>query len=482
MSFSNAQTFSIEKQRTSIQLETDTFFASRPSVLEILSGFHFTMKLINIVLVGATAVAAASHKHMHRHADHHASPVAKRADKVVIDEAVVTKYEMNGKELKADVVEQGVKDGIYVLLDATTAAAPVATKAAVAAGEFLEQKKPSTLAAPTTTSVAPAPPPTTSAAAPSKSSAPSSGSGATGLDADFPSGEISCDTFPSEYGAVEATYLKMGGWIGLQMTPSFSPGDAAIHLINTGIGGDNCATNSFCSYACPPGYQKSQWPSSQGGTGQSIGGLYCNSDNMLELTNSDLSKKLCIKGTGEVKVKNTIGRNVPICRTDYPGTESETVPLNTLPGQEYELTCPDSTKYYKWGDKSTSAQYYINPAGSPLEDACRWNEAGSNMGNWAPVNLGVGKGPTGATYISIFANKPTNPDGKLNFNLEIVGDVSGKCAYIDGEFYNNGVVDPSGCTVSFPPPSLPCRYQSRNNHSNTSTQVLVTGTATYKIY
>ncbi|OBT67628.1 hypothetical protein VE03_03801 [Pseudogymnoascus sp. 23342-1-I1] len=421
------------------------------------------MKLITIALVGATAVAAASHKHMHRHADHHGSPVAKRADKTVIEDAVVTKYEMNGKELKPDVVEQGVKDGIYVLLDAeVSSVAPVATKAAVAAGEFLE-KKPTTLAAPSTTSTtsvaAPVTPTTSTSAAPvSTSAAPSTGSGATGIDADFPSGEIDCDTFPSAYGAVAASWLDLGGWTGLQMTPSYAPGDSSISLINTGIGGDNCVINSFCSYACPPGYQKSQWPSSQGATGQSIGGLYCNAKGKLELTNSALSKTLCIKGTGEVKVKNTIGRNVPICRTDYPGTESETVALDTQPGQEYELTCPDANKYYTWGDAATSAQYYINPAGSPVKDACRWNEAGSNMGNWAPVNLGVGKGPTGATYISIFANKPTNPDGKLNFNLEITGDVSGKCAYIDGEFYNNGVVDPSGCTV------------------------LVTGTATYKIY
>ncbi|OBT47618.1 hypothetical protein VE00_02931 [Pseudogymnoascus sp. WSF 3629] len=426
------------------------------------------MKFITIALVGASAVAAASHRHVHRHAPHvQGSAVAKRAaDKTVVEDAVVTKYEMNGKELPAAKVEQGVKDGIYILLDATTSVAPVSTKVAVpAAGEFLEQKKPSTIAAPSTTTTPPPPPPTTSSvvvAAPTVSApaAPSSGggSGATGIDADFPSGTIDCDKFPSAYGAVAAEWLNLGGWTGLQMTPSFSPGDAAIHLINTGIGGDNCVKNSFCSYACPPGYQKSQWPSSQGGTGQSIGGLYCNAQGKLELSNPTLSKTLCIKGTGEVKVKNTIGRNVPICRTDYPGTESETVPLDTQPGQEYELTCPDANKYYKWGNAATSAQYYINPAGSPLKDACRWNEAGSNMGNWAPVNLGVGKGPTGQTYISIFQNKPTNPDGKLNFNLEIVGDVSGKCAYIDGEFYNNGVVDPSGCTV------------------------LVTGTATYRIY
>jgi hypothetical protein len=129
------------------------------------------MKLITIALVGAS----------------------KRADATVVEDAVVTKYEMNGKELNAAKVEQGVKDGIYILLDDTTSAAPVPTKAAVAAGEFLEQKKPTTPAAPSTTSVAPPPPPPTTSAAPVvPTPAPSSGggSGATGLDADFPSGTI----------------------------------------------------------------------------------------------------------------------------------------------------------------------------------------------------------------------------------------------------------------------------------------------------
>jgi hypothetical protein len=246
----------------------------------------------------------------------------------------------------------------------------------------------------------------------------------------------------------------MGGWIGIQKTPSYTPGDASISEIHTGIAGDNCGPNMFCSYACPAGYQKSQWPSSQGNTGQSIGGLYCNSNGKLEIVNAALSSKLCIKGTGEVKVKNTLSKNVPICRTDYPGTESETVPLNTQGGAEYELTCPDANNYYRWGGASTSAQYYINPSGSPVEDACRWNSAGSNLGNWAPVNLGVGKGPGGMTYISIFQNAPTNPDGVLDFNIVITGDVSNKCEYRSGTFYNNGVASPSGCTVSSIPSPL----------------------------
>ncbi|OBT60037.1 hypothetical protein VE03_10569, partial [Pseudogymnoascus sp. 23342-1-I1] len=151
----------------------------------------------------------------------------------------------------------------------------------------------------------------------------------------FPSG-IDCSHFPSDYGAVKAEWLSLGGWIGLQMTPNYKPGDSAISFISTGIMGDICAANTFCSYACPAGYQKSQWPTAQGDIGQSIGGLYCNRDGKLELSNPELSKKLCITGTGEVKVKNTTGKNIPICRTDYPGTESETVPLDTQPNQEYE--------------------------------------------------------------------------------------------------------------------------------------------------
>lgn len=409
------------------------------------------MKLIAVALVGATAVTAASHRHMHRHASHHGSPAIKRADAVAVEEAVETVYDLKGKILPPDEAKKGIEKGYYVVIPDSTTAAPTHSKVA-AAGVFVEQEVHTTASAPPSTTAPPPPPPTTSAA-PVKP-APV----ATGLDADFPSGTIDCSHFPSEYGAIEVDWLNLGGWIGLQMTPNYTPGDAAISYISTGIAGDNCRPGTFCSYACPAGYQKSQWPTAQGNTGQSIGGIYCNSQGKLEITNPGLSKKLCIRGTGEVKIKNEIGQNVPVCRTDYPGSESETVPLDTQPGQEYELTCPDANKYYKWGGSATSGQYYINPAGAPVKDACRWNEAGSNMGNWAPLNLGVGKGPTGETYISIFRNAPTNPDGRLDYNIEITGDVSGKCEYRDGNFYNNGAQSPSGCTV------------------------LVTGTATYRIY
>ena len=402
----------------------------------------------------AGLVAAQPHKqHAHRHL--HGSKIENRADPVVVDGPTETVYELNGQKMSKEEVEAGLRDGIFVLL--VDEAPKVAPTPVVKAGEFIEGKKPEAPKAPAPEvkkpepipekAAAPAPPKVEAPKAPAPA-APKSGSG---VNTPFPSGKIDCSHFPSDYGALAVDWLKMGGWIGLQQTPGYTPG-VAISTIHTGIAGDKCAPGTFCSYSCGPGYQKSQWPTTQGATGQSVGGLFCNSRGKLELTNPD-HNVLCIGGTGEVRVKNKLNRNVPICRTDYPGTESETVPLNTQPGQEYEMTCPDAKKYYKWGNAFTSAQYYINPAGSPVEDACRWNEAGSNMGNWAPVNLGVGKGPAGMTYISIFRNAPTNPDGKLNFNIKITGDVSGRCEYHSGTFWNNGAESPSGCTVSFAHPN-----------------------------
>ncbi len=50
----------------------------------------------------------------------------------------------------------------------------------------------------------------------------------------------------------------------------------------------------------------------------------------------------------------------------------------------YELTCPDQD-FYKWKGQRTSAQYYVNPAGTPLEQACTWGKKGSEVGNFSPM-------------------------------------------------------------------------------------------------
>jgi hypothetical protein len=240
--------------------------------------------------------------------------------------------------------------------------------------------------------------------------------------------------------------MGLGGWIGVQKVPNYSFGiDSFISFIETAITGETCSPGSFCSYACPAGYQKSQWPTAQGKTGQSIGGLYCNSNGMLELSRTE-SPQICIPGAGGVQVANKLGSNVCVCRTDYPGTESETVPLDALPNQVYPLTNPEAATYYKWEGAYTTAQYYINPSGTPCSQACTWGESGTNTGNWAPVNAGVGKNTEGTTFISLFPNAATNPDGTLDYTIKITG-ASGDCSYSGGTYWSNGARSPAGCTV-----------------------------------
>ena len=200
----------------------------------------------------------------------------------------------------------------------------------------------------------------------------------------------------------------------------------------------------MCSYACPPGYQKTQWPAEQGATGQSVGGLWCNDDGFLELTRPEYPK-ICEQGAGGVYVRNELSSSAAVCRTDYPGNEAMTIPVATSPGGTYPLTNPDSATYYKWQGKATTAQYYVNNAGVAVEDACVWTSSKfpSSAGNWAPTNIGVGKSEAGETYISIFPNLPTST-AVLDFDIEIVGDISGTCWLKKGQYSGN-----NGCTVSF---------------------------------
>ncbi|KAF7867413.1 hypothetical protein EAF04_005496 [Stromatinia cepivora] len=440
---------------------------------------------VSVALLSVAGVAIAQpHNHQHRH--------PARANKVVRENAVVsvtevmpgpveTVYMLNGKDIPLAEVQAGLASGRFVLVgdqllsDAPSAtnwftgSIPVPTTTPAAAttptpapssttkpiAEFVEKVSSSSSKSSSSSSLTPTSTSTStseSSTAASKSSttaaaAPSSIS--SGNWPDFPSGEISCSTFPSQYGAIHVDYLGLNGWIGIQSTPGYTTVASSIVTINT-ITSGGCPKGAFCSYSCPAGYQKSQWPSAQGSTGESIGGLYCNSEGKLELTRPSV-KQLCTAGSGNVKVENKLSSIVAVCRTDYPGLEAETVPLSTSPGQTYELTCPDASEYYSWEGLPTSAQYYINPQGTSTSEACVWGTPGGNVGNWAPVNAGVGKDASGNTWLSIIPNTPTNTYGILNFTISIEGDVSGKCSYSSGTYYNNGVVSSTGCTVSVTP-------------------------------
>lgn len=92
--------------------------------------------------------------------------------------------------------------------------------------------------------------------------------------------------------------------------------------------------------------------------------------------------------------------------------------------------------------------------GTPENEACQWGDGSKSVGNWAPVNLGVGFDSVSQKgYISLFPNAPTNPDGKLDFTIELVADdMSGRCKYSNGQYYfGDDYSDSSstkGCTVS----------------------------------
>ena len=157
----------------------------------------------------------------------------------------------------------------------------------------------------------------TSSSLETSSSQPSTISQGQGLELEFPDGTIDCSVFPSEYGPIEVEWANLGGWAGIQYITV--EGDSVTNIVTAVPGGKGCIPGAMCSYACPPGFQKSQWPSAQGSTGQSVGGIQCNSAGKLALTNPGLSKSLCMKGTGATNVQNKLSNNAAICRTDYPG-------------------------------------------------------------------------------------------------------------------------------------------------------------------
>ncbi|KAI4127747.1 MAG: hypothetical protein LQ338_003058 [Usnochroma carphineum] len=451
------------------------------------------MRYTNLVttLAAAGTLAAASpsyHHHRHRHLDSEKrSPDIKV---VTVPGPTVVAYKLNGKLIQSDEVCEGFHNGTLRWADgsndappcgdsqsAAPAPAPATQRnaspavspmaATVPTSETTSTSSPPDLgleayqkdataeAAPTPTSAAPILPVaslSSSSSSSSSSSASSSDvSGGTGLDKEFPHGEIDCSEFPSDYGPIEITWMELGGWSGIQYATI--EGGSVIDIVTGIAGGRNCSAGAMCSYACPPGYQKSQWPSTQGSMGQSVGGLQCNSDNKLELTNPELSKTLCIKGTGATKVQNKLNTNAAICRTDYPGTEDETVPLNTQPGSENPLTCPDSSTYFQHDGNPTTAQYYVNNRGVPVQKACSWNTDGSGEGNWAPTYFGVGQDMNGKTWLSISSTKQNNPKSysPLDYVAEIVGDdLSGKCRLKDGQYCSGDDYDDcndTGCTV-----------------------------------
>ncbi|ETS87973.1 hypothetical protein PFICI_01801 [Pestalotiopsis fici W106-1] len=415
------------------------------------------MKSTIMNLAFAASIAAAQ-PHNHGHGHFHqkkGTPVEKRDADVVttVVPATMTAYILGDQEVSADEAKAGIENGLYVVVGETT---PTYTPEVVSStlkvdAAFFQKTSASSSSTSTSSSSSSSTSTSTSSAVTSTYAAAtttksSSSSTATGVTADFPDGELDCSTFPSDYGAVAVDWLGTAGWSSIQQVPGFDFSlDSVISYIVAGVSGDSCTEGSFCSYACPDGYVKSQWPTAQGSTGQSVGGLYCNSDGKLQLTRSEYST-LCQPGCGGVSIVNNLSSDgAAVCRTDYPGSESMVIPLWTEPGNTYTLTNIESSSYYVWQGSSTTLQYYINPKGVALEDACVWDSTTNpdSAGNWAPINVGVGKNSAGMTYLSIFNNSPTST-ATLDFDVVISGDISGECYYKSGSYPDGD----TGCTVA----------------------------------
>jgi len=463
---------------------------------------------ITLLSAAIAVVAAVPHQHKHQHAQREKRWGGGRGnggdwdvtntDYAVVPGPTVNVYVLNGRPITEEEVRQGIANGTLVwahgghLSEASSSVETTSTSAPAYSAPTTTSTT-SVYIAPTTsssssstedaytpsstpdssstsseaTSTWSAPSSSSAWSAPAASSTPdssdhSSHSGgnndsnydsdsSTGVDADFPDGELDCSHFPSDYGAVPIEWMGLGGWTGVQQPGSHEGGFSNIMTVTKNLVGSDgaCTEGSYCSYACPAGYQKSQWPETQGATGQSVGGILCQ-NGKLQLTNTAMSKSLCMRGTDKVTVlvENKLGKNVAICRTDYPGTEAETVPLDTQPGSTSNLTCPDADNYYNWKGGHTSAQYYVNPEGVSVEDACQWGTEHNPWGNFAPLNLGVGYS-AGAAWLAIFQNAPTT-SAKLDFSVEIVGDdISGSCKYSNGQYCSgSSCSSTTGCTVS----------------------------------
>jgi len=269
-------------------------------------------------------------------------------------------------------------------------------------------------------------------------------SSGSGVDRDFPDGQLSCNQFPSEYGAIKTPWVTKEGWSGLQFD-EFQQATGETRLANGDQIGE-CKEGYWCSYACPPGYSKAQWPEVQPANLESVGGLKC-TNGKLRLTRPESTKKLCERGSGGATIDNRLSKGVAVCRTDYPGSENMVIPIYTPGGQSLPLTVPYASKSYYWDGKPTSAQYYVNNAGVSLEEGCTWGREHGGKGNWSPLVFGAGVNEQGETFVSLFQN-PLNP-AKLNFNVRIDTGSSGDCKYENGVFSGSGVnPDRSGCTAS----------------------------------
>jgi hypothetical protein len=316
------------------------------------------MKILPIAIFSAVAAVtvASPHPRLHRH--RYAHELAKREAQpdVVVYAPVATEtviiYVLDGHDISAEEVRQGLangtlewgSDGVLSTSQAPVAFATTAPSTAPAAPspqpephhhDHPAEQNPQSVGTPAQPTERPLPEATPKL--PEPNSAPEVDNSlrtaaqlvdengyCASCDIEFPNGKIPCTQFPYGYGAMPIDHEGLGGWSGIQ-DPRYRGADGYDDITTVVSGsckdGSCCTPGSWCSYGCPNPYLKLSFPKKQGRTGQSVGGLYCNDNGMLEMADGSIGKTMCGPGASNmtVKVYNRLAKPVSICRTDYPG-------------------------------------------------------------------------------------------------------------------------------------------------------------------
>ncbi|RKP10723.1 hypothetical protein THASP1DRAFT_4123, partial [Thamnocephalis sphaerospora] len=184
-----------------------------------------------------------------------------------------------------------------------------------------------------------------------------------------------------------------------------------------------CTAGMYCPYACAPGYYSAQWnPDSTLTSNTMDGGVICEADGSLRKPFPD--QPFCQQGLGNARINNLLSQSISACQTVYPGNEEMLIPTVVQSGGSSPLNVLP-TSYWQ----STSAQYYVNPAGTD-SDQCVWGNASMPIGNWSPYVFGAGQGMEDITFVSIRYNPDYERAGRspaTTYNVRIECDDPSKC-------------------------------------------------------
>ncbi|KAI8058100.1 hypothetical protein BDF22DRAFT_663816, partial [Syncephalis plumigaleata] len=184
----------------------------------------------------------------------------------------------------------------------------------------------------------------------------------------------------------------------------------------------------YCPYACAPGYFSRQWnPQSTIKENTMDGGLICKDNGSLQKPFP--SEPYCVAGLKNVNI------SVSACQTVYPGNEEMLIPTVVASGKQAAINVP-STAYWQ----KTSAQYYINPAGTNKD---HWN--------WAPFVFGAGEGMEDVTFVSVRYNPDYERAGQQTskaYNVRIECEDPSKCSGLPCQCANGKCTQENGCTIA----------------------------------